>query len=91
MNCLAQDISALLAILAGTGAPYNIEKIKSAFEFAKELHAGQTRKSGEPYISHPIAVAEIAASLKLDTDAICASLLHDTIEDCPGKVDLAQI
>lgn len=85
------DISTLLTKLAATGMPYDFEKIMRAFEFARELHDGQFRKSGEEYICHPIAVAEIVASLELDTDSICAAFLHDVIEDCPDKVDLATI
>ena len=54
---------------------YNREKIRAAYEYAKELHAGQTRQSGEPYISHPVAVAEIVVGLGLDTDSVCAALL----------------
>lgn len=72
----------LLQTLNATGKNYNLEKIKKAYEFAKQLHEGQFRKSGEPYISHPVAVAEIVAGLGLDTDSICAALLHDTLEDC---------
>lgn len=49
------------------------------------------RVSGEPYISHPIAVAEIVASLGLDTDSICAALLHDTVEDYSDKTNLVTI
>ena len=49
------------------------------------------RASGEPYISHPIAVAEIVAGLELDTDSICAALLHDTVEDCSDKTNLHEI
>ncbi len=67
---------------------YNREKIRAAYEYAKELHAGQTRQSGEPYISHPVAVAEIVVGLGLDTDSVCAALLHDTVEDCADKTSL---
>lgn len=81
----------LLSTLNSTGKNYNIEKITKAYEFAKQLHEGQFRKSGEPYICHPVAVAEIVAGLGLDTDSICAALLHDTIEDCSDKVDLTKI
>ena len=49
------------------------------------------RQSGDPYISHPIAVAEIVASLGLDTDSICAAFLHDTVEDCPDKTDINKV
>ncbi len=66
---------------------YDLDKIKRAYEFAAEHHAGQFRVSGEPYITHPVAVAEIVASLELDTDSICAALLHDTVEDCDVSVD----
>ncbi len=74
-----------------SGKPYNVEKIKKAYETACVLHEGQFRKSGEAYICHPVAVAEIVAALGLDTDSICAALLHDTVEDCPDKIDLPKI
>ena len=85
------DITRLLEILAASGNNYNTEKIKNAFEYAALLHDGQFRQSGEAYISHPIAVAEIAASLGLDSDSICAALLHDTVEDCSEKTNLKEI
>ncbi|MCR5731318.1 MAG: RelA/SpoT family protein [Sphaerochaetaceae bacterium] len=56
-------------------------KIRAAAEFADELHGDQKRKSGEPYIIHPLAVAEILIQLRMDRDTICAGLLHDTVED----------
>jgi GTP pyrophosphokinase len=56
--------------------------ISNAYEFAKELHKGQVRKSGEPYLLHPVEVAGILANLGFDEDVICAALLHDVIEDC---------
>ena len=70
---------------------YNVEKIKAAYFYAAMLHEGQMRKSGEPYISHPLAVAQIVMSLGLDTDSICAALLHDTVEDCADKTNLKEI
>ncbi len=82
-------IDKLLLTLEKTGKNYDIEKIKKAYLFARELHEGQFRYSGEAYISHPVAVAEIVASLELDTDSLCAALLHDTVEDC--GVDIAKI
>ena len=81
----------LFAKLESSGKNYDIEKIKQAYEYADSLHAGQFRVSGEPYISHPVAVAEIVASLGLDTSSICAALLHDTVEDCSDKTDLREI
>ena len=84
-------IDRLLYILENTGKTYDLDKIKSAYEYAKELHSGQYRKSGEEYINHPIAVAEIVAGLGLDTDSLCAALLHDTVEDCSERTDLDKI
>ncbi|MBR5242586.1 MAG: bifunctional (p)ppGpp synthetase/guanosine-3',5'-bis(diphosphate) 3'-pyrophosphohydrolase [Clostridia bacterium] len=67
---------------------YDIDKIYRAYEYSKSLHEGQFRQSGEPYICHPIAVAAIVAELGLDTDSICAALLHDTVEDCADRTNL---
>jgi GTP pyrophosphokinase len=61
--------------------------VKDAYRFSDEMHLGQIRKSGEPYISHPIAVAEICAEWKLDVQAIMAALLHDVMEDQDVKKD----
>lgn len=85
------NIDRLLSILRDTGKRYDTEKIQRAFEYAAALHEGQFRASGEAYISHPIAVAEIAAQMELDTDSICAALLHDTVEDCSDKTNLKDI
>ena len=90
-NYVNSDINKLIEKLESTGKKYDIEKILCAYNYAKELHEGQFRVSGEPYISHPIAVAEIVAGLELDTDSICAALLHDTVEDCADKTDLKAI
>lgn len=57
------------------------EMIKKAYEMARQLHDGQFRQSGEPYIIHPVNVAYILSTLKADADTICAGLLHDTLED----------
>ena len=85
------NLEKLLKILEDTKRSYDIEKIKRAYAFAAELHEGQFRVSGEPYIMHPVSVAEIVAQLGLDTDSICAALLHDTVEDCGTLVDLPLI
>lgn len=85
------DITKLLTMLRATGKKYDIEKIERAYEYARTLHDGQFRASGEAYISHPVAVAEIVAGLELDTDSICAALLHDTVEDCADKTNLKEI
>jgi GTP pyrophosphokinase len=67
--------------------PAELKKVKEAYRFSDEMHLGQLRKSGEPYISHPIAVAEICADWKLDAQAIMAALLHDVMEDQDVKKD----
>ena len=67
--------------------PSELRKVKEAYRFSDEMHLGQMRMSGEPYISHPIAVAEICADWKLDAQAIMAALLHDVMEDQDVKKD----
>lgn len=71
---LLQEVSAYLK-------PKDVEHIRQALEFSDHAHKGQLRKSGEPYISHPIAVARILTPLHLDAQAIMAALLHDVVED----------
>ena len=81
----------LLNLLRATNKKYDLDMIVRAYEYAKDLHEGQYRVSGEPYISHPVAVATIVAGLELDTESICAALLHDTVEDCSEKTNLKEI
>jgi len=59
----------------------DLRRLNLAFEKAERAHEGQLRKSGDPYITHPVAVAEILIELGLDSATICAALLHDTVED----------
>lgn len=61
----------------------DVELILAAYDFSAEAHEGQKRKSGEPYISHPVAVARILADMRLDAGTLMAALLHDVIEDTP--------
>lgn len=68
---------------------FDMEKINRAYEFALKSHEGQKRKSGAPYITHPLTVAYILVKLGMDTDTICAALLHDVVEDT--SVDLDEI
>jgi guanosine-3',5'-bis(diphosphate) 3'-pyrophosphohydrolase len=75
------SITHLATKLAEYLTPVELKRVKEAYRFSDEMHLGQVRKSGEPYISHPIAVAEICADWKLDAQAIMAALLHDVIED----------
>lgn len=66
---------------------YKVNKIMQAYEFADKRHEGQKRESGEPYITHPIAVAQILVELGMDTDTVCAALLHDVVEDTEATLD----
>ena len=61
----------------------DINRITEAYRFAEKAHDGQKRRSGEPYIIHPVAVAQILAEMGMDADSICAALLHDVVEDTP--------
>ena len=61
--------------------------VEKAYHYASECHKDQTRRSGEPYITHPIAVANIVCTLKLDTASVVAAILHDTVEDTSATVE----
>jgi guanosine-3',5'-bis(diphosphate) 3'-pyrophosphohydrolase len=63
-----------------------IEPIARAYEFGAAAHEGQTRKTGEPYITHPVAVAQELAEMHLDSEAIMAAILHDTVEDTEASL-----
>ena len=65
----------------------NFDIIKKAYEYAEKKHSGQERKSGEPYFIHPVHVAHIVAELGLDSQSICAALLHDVVEDTEVSYD----
>ncbi len=78
------DVSLIEPLLGSLREHYenpDIEVVKKAFEVANNAHRGQFRKSGEEYITHPVAVSEILAELGLNTTTVVASLLHDTVED----------
>ena len=60
----------------------DIKRVREAYRFADEAHLGQFRASGEPYITHPIAVAGMVADWRLDAQAVMAALMHDAMEDC---------
>ena len=66
--------------------------VRKAYEYAKQLHEGQYRQSGEPYISHPLNVTYILAELHADCDTLCSGMLHDTLEDTTAtKEEIAEI
>ena len=66
---------------------YDLSKIISAYEFAAKAHEGQKRSSGQDYIIHPLAVAYTVLELGMDTDTVCAALLHDVVEDTPATLE----
>ena len=75
------SLAPLTEMLSAYLSEADIKRIKDAYRFSDEAHLGQFRSSGDAYISHPIAVAEVCAGMKLDASAIMAALLHDVIED----------
>lgn len=86
------EISPLVAGFDGPERDEHIALVQQAYEMAAVAHAPQRRKSGEPYITHPLAVATIVAGLGLDVITICAALLHDAVEDTPltlGEIEAA--
>jgi guanosine-3',5'-bis(diphosphate) 3'-pyrophosphohydrolase len=80
-------VDKLLEIINNNCNNVDVDMVKKAYHFAQEAHKEQKRESGEPYIIHPIAVAEILAELGMDTNTIVAGLLHDVIEDTDFSYD----
>src|SRR6201992_3932878 len=77
----------ILSEVAGYHPAAALQMVRRAYQFAAQAHDGQTRKSGDPYVTHPLAVAQIIAELKLDVSSICAGLLHDCVKDTTATVD----
>jgi len=73
--------------VAGYLKPADLSRLEEAYHFSDAAHQGQLRKSGEPYISHPVAVAEILSHWQLDAQTLCAALLHDVVEDTEVSTD----
>ena len=80
-------IQEILDKVASRDAHANVELIQKAYVFAASAHAGQTRLSGEPYLSHPLAVANTLAAMGFDEPTVAAGLLHDTVEDTKATID----
>jgi len=78
---MSEQLERLLNKIKSYNPTGNLEAVKKAYAFSKEKHEGQFRVSGEPYFSHPVAVANILADMELDTSSITAGLLHDVVED----------
>src|SRR4051794_13840914 len=85
---LLGDLFAVIEEHAGPGSPrIDRDEVERAFVFACEHHQDQRRRSGEDFITHPIAVAKICAGMRLDTATLVAALLHDTVEDTSATLD----
>lgn len=82
------DIESVLQRAAEYVPAERLQLVRDAYEFAAKCHEGQLRRTGDPYISHPLEVTFMAAKLELDANALAASLLHDTQEDCGVSNDL---
>ncbi len=81
LDACPAEAAALEAVVAGYLPPDQVARIHRAYLIGAAAHDGQTRKSGEPYITHPLAVAGILAELRLDQETLVAAILHDTLED----------
>jgi RelA/SpoT family (p)ppGpp synthetase len=77
-------INQLISKLEAYLPPDQVELVQEAYDFAFQAHDGQRRRSGEPYITHPVAVADLLADLKLDAQTMIAAILHDVMEDTPN-------
>lgn len=83
----AMEYSELRELAQNSGRNYNIELLDKAYEMANSAHKGQMRRSGDPYISHPVSVAAILLDLGLDTECLAAALLHDVAEDTEVTIE----
>ncbi len=75
------DVEDLIALVRAYNPKSNFDQIRRAYAYGEKMHAGQYRHSGEPYFTHPVAVAQILAEMQLDDSTVITALLHDTIED----------
>ena len=81
------QLDQIVTEVAGYDPNADLALVRRAYEFAAQAHEGQTRKSGDPYVTHPLSVARIIAELKLDVSSVCAGLLHDCVEDTSATVE----
>ena len=80
-------IQEILDKVAASQTPEDVELVRKAYVYAAAAHAGQMRLSGEPYLSHPLAVADTLAEMRLDGASVAAGLLHDTVEDTRATIE----
>ncbi len=77
----------ILSSIAAYDPNADLDVVRRASAFAAKAHEGQTRRAGDPYVTHPLSVAGIIAELKLDVPSVCAGLLHDCVEDTSATVE----
>ena len=87
MNTTVMTYEELVKIIEDSGRPYNMEMLRKAYETAAKAHGDQRRRSGEPYISHPLSVAALLVEMGMDSESVAAALLHDVVEDTNVKLD----
>ncbi len=87
MDPLQNRLNTIIRKVEGYHPNPDTDVIRRAYAYASEHHEGQMRKSGEPYIGHPVEVMDVIADLRLDVASLCAGLLHDTVEDTDATID----
>ncbi|MBR6789745.1 MAG: bifunctional (p)ppGpp synthetase/guanosine-3',5'-bis(diphosphate) 3'-pyrophosphohydrolase [Oscillospiraceae bacterium] len=89
MTNRVENFDDLLRVIAESdkAKSYDLDRIRQAYDIADAAHGGQKRRSGDPYICHPVSVAIILVGLGMDTDCLCAALLHDVVEDTDITLD----
>jgi len=81
------DVQEIVASVQAYDGAADTALIERSFAFAAERHAGQRRRSGDPYVVHPVGVARIISELRLDVPSVCAGLLHDCVEDTSATAE----
>jgi guanosine-3',5'-bis(diphosphate) 3'-pyrophosphohydrolase len=81
------DVAPVVEAVRGHDPTADVGLVRRSYEFAAERHAGQLRRSGEPYVVHPLGVAKLIADLRLDVPSVCAGLLHDCVEDTSATAE----
>ena len=89
-NSYGQELQAVIKSLKISHPRADVSLVERAFQAAEKAHSEQLRKSGEPYISHPVAVSQILADLGIGATTIAAALLHDTVEDTPYSLEMVR-
>jgi guanosine-3',5'-bis(diphosphate) 3'-pyrophosphohydrolase len=84
---LSMSFEQILSRIAAYDPNADLDVVRRAYDFAAKAHEGQTRRSGDPYVTHPLSVANLITELKLDVPSVCAGLLHDCVEDTSATIE----